>query len=331
MSVQNNLSPESIKLRNRVERAKQDGKLLDVTNLASTGVGGKSIATPRTMKSRFGITFPNALSLAYNIEPLPIVSANFEGYENVINLLNLENSQDYIRAWEDMWILQHDTELGPKYQNYANNLRREFELVDKYINGQELTNDEFDELQRLKNARLLFSVDSNLFNVQQIPREITLEEKRIISDEELRKKETIRKFRLASNARRKINKDEIPTAEEMNALQESERLKAKREQATQSPRNLSPSRTIIQEEKVIDEEERKVVMRKYRLTSSARRKLSNGEVPTAEELNALQESQIKQRERIGGAMMPAITSNVNSGMTLAMISPKISSPKRMIL
>jgi hypothetical protein len=170
MSTQNNLSSEGLKLQKRINKAKAEGKVLDVTYLTTAGEGAKSITPPEYQINKFGTFRTEALSIAYNIEPLPLISANLEGYENALNLLNLENSESYIRAWEDQWIVKNIDLLDQRYHNYVDDLKREFELVDKYYTAnQNLSTQEFDELQRLKNSRLLFLVDDDLFNIQNFP------------------------------------------------------------------------------------------------------------------------------------------------------------------
>jgi hypothetical protein len=111
----------------------------------------------------------------------------------------------------------------------------------------------------------------------------------------------------------------------MNALQESNIRKREKEM---EKRLISPPEQ--KEIKHLSDDERKQLQRKYRLTSMATKKLLKGEIPTAEEMSALQESEAKKREReMAKNMSPASTSPRSTSPRS--LSPRSMSPNKTFL
>lgn len=218
-------------LQQRLERATQNGKVIDVSSNPA-----KSVSAPQFMNVRFGLIYPNTLTTIYNLEPLPLISNNLESYRNAINSLGLKNGKDYIRAWEDMFLIKNYDTLDSENKAYVDNLNRQIELVDKYSKGEELSTNEFDELQRLKNSRLIHTTDYT-FPIQELKTPV---QEVKISEEAQRNKEMRRIYASASRARSKLAKGEQPTEEQIIALNIVENRKRERAGGAMSPATLSP-------------------------------------------------------------------------------------------
>jgi hypothetical protein len=285
---------------NQVQQAIKDGNIIDVSYFSSTNTTPLISSMPKIMGDKFGPVSSNALTIAYDIDPLPLVSDNLQGYETAINLLNLSNSENYIRAWKDLWISKNVDKLSNTYKNYVSNLNREIDLVNLYTKSLGLLPKQRHELEELKNARLLFPIDDTIFTQSSIQQPV---------DEEAKRKHAQRQYRLVSIARKKLLNGELLTNEERQALDESDRKKAQQFQQPASVALAPLTNQLLIQQPIDEEAERKYKQRQYRLVSIARKKFRDGTPLNDQEQQALAEADRKLAQKAGLAPSVALAPN----------------------